>query len=320
MTQGQKPIREILGSYARICVEARTEGLEDIPHIFSTKQTRINKQTSARVHINMKEINSRYKACHIPIICPSLLDLLVLGILLSYNRSSLLALGLGLLGLNRQAREEPANASLVLAVLRVLASTNLFGQTCAALENSKVAKDTKSGPLEVVTGADSAPEVHGQPNSLLGDKVGVARPRPESADDETTLQVLRGVLVLEGLRDARIGEVFVLGSLEVPLLLVGEEGDGNKEDGGAGEGEVGKTEGLTCLIVGRDEEYVSWGGDEQKKQRLGQGDESEVENGKKEGVVNLRAHDLPAVILRANRVATFAPIVVGQTSLMMICY
>lgn len=84
--------------------------------------------------------------------------------------------GLGLLRLDRQAREESANASLVVTVLRVLASADLFGQARATLEDSEISQSTQPSPIEVCFSAIAGPKVQGHPDSLFGNKVGVTRP------------------------------------------------------------------------------------------------------------------------------------------------
>jgi len=63
----------------------------------------------------------------------------------------------------------------------------------------------------------------------------VTRQGPETRDDESALQILRGELALVGFWDARALVVLMLGLVEVPLLLVGEVLDDDEREGDAGE-------------------------------------------------------------------------------------
>lgn len=88
-----------------------------------------------------------------------LLTLLFLGLL---NLFSLLGLLLGLalvLGLRRKAGNEPSNTSLVLAVFRVLARADGFGETSASLEDHQENQDTNSSPLGIRLGAVAVPQI-----------------------------------------------------------------------------------------------------------------------------------------------------------------
>lgn len=143
----------------------------------------------------------------------------------------------------------------------------------------------------------------------------MAGPRPETADHEATFEVLSGVLVLERLGNASVLLVLVFRVLEVPLLLIGKVLDDDEEEGSARKCQIGKSKDLCALVVRSDNERVGRRSDEQKQQRLGNGNERQVEDRKHKSVVHFRAHNLPAVILRADRVASFAPIVEGQASL-----
>lgn len=65
----------------------------------------------------------------------------------------------------------------------------------------------------------------------------------------------------------------------------------------------------------QDNEVVGWGCDEEEEQGLGEGDEDNVKDEEEEAVVDLGLDDFPAVVLGANLVATFAPVVEGQAEL-----
>ena len=228
----------------------------------------------------------------------------------------LLAGLLGLLSLDREARQEPSNASLVIGVFRVLAGTDAFSQASTSLEDCKVPQDAQAGPAVVCLGAVAGPDVHGQPDGLLGNKVGVTRPRPKTTDNEAPLEILSTVLVLVGLRNARAGLVLLLGSLEVPLLTIGEELDEDEEEYGARKRHIGQTECLGTLVIRGDNKDVGWGRDEKEEQGLGQCDESKVEDGENKSVAHLGAHDLPAVVLGTDGVSSFAPVVESQADLL----
>ena len=182
------------------------------------------------------------------------------------------------------------------------------------MEDKQVPHDTEAGPLEVVLGAVGTPEIHAQPDSLLSNKVGVSRPRPEAADHEATLQVFRSVLVLVRTGNPSVVMVFLLRVLEVPLLLVGKKLDNDEEENSARESQVGNVKDLGALVR-QNNKNVGRSRDEEEQRRLDRGNEDKVENSEKEGVVHSRAHDLPAVIFRADLVAAFAPVVEGQANL-----
>lgn len=61
-------------------------------------------------------------------------------------------------------------------------------------------------------------------------------PRPQSGDDEATIQIL----TVEPMRDLGGFSVGFLGALESPLLLVGKEGTEDAADHETGEYEVGE--------------------------------------------------------------------------------
>lgn len=183
------------------------------------------------------------------------------------------------------------------------------------MENSKIPQSTQTGPVVVSLGAVAGPQVHGQPKGLLSNKVGVSRPRPEATDNKAPLKVFSRELVLVGLRNTRVGLVLLLSSLELPLLPVGEEFNDDEEKCSTGEGQVRKAEDVSSLIVCGDNKNVGGSGDEKEQQRLSDCNESEVEDHEKKAIVHFRAHDLPAVIFRANRVSPFAPVVESQANL-----
>lgn len=150
---------------------------------------------------------------------------------------------------------------------------------------------------------------------MFSGEVRVARQGPEAGDDESALQVLWGELALVGLGDARILVVLVLGLVEVPLLLVGEVFDDDEGEGDAGEDQVGEFEDLRIWQLRQDDEVVGWSCDEEEEQGLGEGDEDDVEDEEKEAVVNFGLDDFPAVVLGADFVAAFAPVVECQAEL-----
>ena len=65
----------------------------------------------------------------------------------------------------------------------------------------------------------------------------------------------------------------------------------------------------------QDDEVVGRGGDEEEEQGLGKGDKDDVEDEEEEAVVDFGLDNLPAVVLRADFVAAFAPVVKGQAEL-----
>lgn len=226
------------------------------------------------------------------------MSLLALG-LLSDSLASLLLAAL-VLGLDRETGNEASHASLVFLVLRVLAGADRFGETNATLEDEQKAQGTNAGPLDVGFGAVAVPEVQSEPDGLLTEEVGVTRQGPETTDDESALQILRLILSLVLVRDAGSLLVVVLGSLEVPLLLIGEVLDDNEEEGHPGEDKVRNLEGLVVRQTREKEEVVGRGGDQKQEQGLRQADENDVENEEDKAVVNLGADDLPTVVFRAD--------------------
>lgn len=122
-------------------------------------------------------------------------------------------------------------------------------------------------------------------------------------------------MILVGLRDTRVGLVLLLGSLEIPLLAIGEKFNKNKEEDSAREDQVRKSEFLGCLVVCRDNKNVGWGSDKEEQEGLGQCYEAEVEDCENKVIVHFGTHDLPAVILGTDRVSSFAPVVESQADL-----
>lgn len=245
--------------------------------------------------------------------------------LFSLLLSSLLLTSLAALvpRLHREPGDKATNTSLVLAVLGVLACANRLSQRGTTLENQQIAQDAQPSPLEVRLGAIGVPQVKSEPEGLLGREVRVTRERPEPVDHEATLQVLGGVLVLVGLGDARVRVVVGLGAVELPLLLVCEVFDDDERKGEAREEEVREGEGRCCrrrrggvFHLRQQEEVVGWRGDREQQQGLRGTDEHNVEDEEQKPVVDLAAHVLPAVVLRSDLVATFAPVVVGQAELL----
>lgn len=226
------------------------------------------------------------------------MSLLALG-LLSDSLASLLLAAL-VLGLDRETGNEASHASLVFLVLRVLAGADRFGETNATLEDEQKAQDTNAGPLDVGFSAVAVPEVKSEPDGLLTEEVRVTRQGPETTDDEAALQILGLVPALVLVRDASSLLVVVLGSLEVPLLLVGEVLDDNEEEGHPGEDKVRNLEGLVVRQTREKEEVVGRGGDQKQEQGLRQADEDDVENEEDKAVVDLGADDLPTVVFRAD--------------------
>lgn len=226
-------------------------------------------------------------------------SLLALLGLLSDSLASLLLAAL-VLGLDRQTGNEASHASLVLLVLRVLAGADRFGETNATLEDEQKAQDTNAGPLDVGFGAVAVPEVQSEPDGLLTEEVRVTRQGPETTDDEAALQILRLIPALVLVGDAGCLLVVVLGSLEVPLLLIGEVLDNNEEEGHPGEDKVRNLEGFVVRQAREKEEVVGRSRNQEQQQGLRQADEEDVEDEEDETVVDLGAYDLPAVVFRAN--------------------
>lgn len=102
-------------------------------------------------------------------------------------------------------------------------------------------------------------------------------------------------------------------AVKVPLLLVGEIFNYDKAEGEAREGEVREGEGLVLGLdfggLGEEEECVGRRVDEEEQRGLGETDEKDVEDHEQEAVVDLRAHDSPAVVFGTRLVPAFAPIV-----------
>ena len=156
------------------------------------------------------------------------LPLLLWGTLRSFIRllslclASLLLVASLVSGLDGEARNEPSHTGLIFTVLGILAGADRLSERGATLEDEEVADDSETSPLEVVSGAVAVPEVQDQPEGLLGGEVGVTGKRPETADDESALQILGAELALVWLGDACVLVVLAFGLVEVPLLLVGK--------------------------------------------------------------------------------------------------
>lgn len=171
----------------------------------------------------------------------------------------LLLAGRLVLGLHRQAGDEAADTSLVVTVFRILAGTDGLGELDTALEDEEQAKNAEASPLDEGLGAVAVPQVQSEPDGLLGGEVGVARQRPQAGDSESTLQILGGELILVLARDTGGVLVFVLGTVEMPLLLVGEELNDEEEEGDTREAQIGELEGLLGRELRKQEEIVGRG-------------------------------------------------------------
>lgn len=117
------------------------------------------------------------------------------------------------------------------------------------------------------------------------------------------------------IRDASCLLVLLLCALEVPLLLVGEVFDDEEEECKAREGKVGETERFSSREAREENEVVGRRRHEQKQQRLNEADKGNVEQEEEEAVVNMRLHDLPAVVLRTDLIPSLAPVVERQSDL-----
>jgi hypothetical protein len=124
---------------------------------------------------------------------------------------------------SQKARQEPSNFLLVNLVLGVLASRNILSQGCATSEDAQVCQRTSSSPVPPAASAVRGPRIQRDPDGLLGGEVGVTRERPETGCVEAAVELRARVAWL------RFGGALVggFGVVEVPLLLVGDELDGD---------------------------------------------------------------------------------------------
>lgn len=106
--------------------------------------------------------------------------------------------------------------------------------------------------------------------------------------------------------------VSVLGLVEVPLRSIGEELEKNKGHENTSEDDVGSVH-----VLARDarceHQDVGRSGDGEEQNALGKTNEEDVED-EEEWTIDPAADCLPSIILRANAVATSAPVVEGQTN------
>lgn len=134
----------------------------------------------------------------------------------------------------KNAGQEPANPLLVDLVLRVLAGRNVLGQRRAASEDTEIRNRSCGGPVPPATSVVGSPSIQRDPDRLLGSEVGVAGELPQTSGIETAIEL--------GARIAGLwfggALVFSLGLVEIPLLLVGNEFDGDKGDEEAGDSRV----------------------------------------------------------------------------------
>lgn len=123
----------------------------------------------------------------------------------------------------------------------------------------------------------------------------MAAERPQARDDEAAIEILRG----EAVRDAFVLLVRVLGALEPPLLLVGDDLDADEEDQQPREDEVRHAEGGGAFVrkLGQHDEEVGRRGDEAQQQRLRQRNEEHVEDEEARPAVDVRPHNRPPVVL-----------------------
>ena len=167
-----------------------------------------------------------------------------------------------LLRLHSPPGNKPAHSRLIISVLRILARANRLGKSGASLEDKKVTQGPEASPLDASLGPVARPHEQCEPESLLRDEIGMATPRPQSADHEAAVQVLGRELVFVLIWDARGLLVCVLCAVEIPLLLVGEVRDDNEAEGKARVGEIEEGEFGWCFGGLRQEkEGVCRGGD-----------------------------------------------------------
>ena len=148
---------------------------------------------------------------------------------------------------------------MIFPVFGVLAGADSLSKADASLEDEEKTDNTRSSPLGVLLRTVGVPKVQCEPDGLLGCEIRVPRERPQSAHNETSLKVFRVILILEVARDAGRVVVFCLGSLELPLLLVGKEFEDDEKECDTGEDQVGKLEGFAAGKE-REEQKVVCGG------------------------------------------------------------
>src|ERR1700761_6883276 len=73
---------------------------------------------------------------------------------------------------------KPSYKPLVLFILWILSSTNPFREPRASLEQEKITHRTCQSPVKQRIRSVACPLIENHPNSLLGSKIGVARPGP----------------------------------------------------------------------------------------------------------------------------------------------
>ena len=159
----------------------------------------------------------------------------------------------------KEARQELSNLLLVILVLGVLTSRDVFSQRRASSEDAHIRKRASSGPVPPATGAVGSPRVKSDPDTLLGSKVGVTGEFPQTGGVEAALE-LGASVALRWLGGFLVGG---FGLVVVPLLLVGDEGDGYQSDKGAGNGDFDGAHGW--VETGVHEEEVGWGRDSKKE-------------------------------------------------------
>lgn len=118
-------------------------------------------------------------------------------------------------------------------VLRVLARRNILSQRRATSENTQIRDRTSSSPVPPAASAVRSPRIQCNPDSLLSGEVRVTRELPEAGGVEAALELGARVAWLW------LGGFLVggFGAVEVPLLLVGDEFDGDQGDEEAGDGD-----------------------------------------------------------------------------------
>lgn len=155
---------------------------------------------------------------------------------------------------SRQIRQKLRHQPLINLILRVLLRRNQFREPRARLKQKQIRQRPTKRPVIVTKRLKAAPLVQDDPDGLLGDEVGVPGVGEHAAGAEAAVQLC--AVPAEGHFGGRL--VLLLCLLEVPLLLVGEEGREDEEHEGAREDDVGGC-GFGAGEAGGEEEDIGWG-------------------------------------------------------------
>lgn len=129
-----------------------------------------------------------------------------------------------------QVGHEFTYSLLVFLVVWVFLAADALGEPGTGLEQDQVRDGADGGPVVQAIGSPTAPLVQDDPDTLLGEEVGVSAVVPQAGGAEAPIHV--GASVSNG--DLCRLLILSLGAVEIPLLAVGEEfeEDGGHEDTG----------------------------------------------------------------------------------------